>query len=252
MVLSDIRKSAREALAGKWGKGVLITLIYFLFEFLLGFISGLVEDIAFLSFIINIATIVISIPISYGLIISFMKLKRGEDVECYSFFIDGFSSFSRSWKIAGNILLKMWLPILLYVLATIALVFAVTFGVATSAVSNSSLFVIIASIIGIALFIAAFVYLFIRSLSYTLSYMVAYDNESMEAKVAVEESEKLMAGNRGKYVLLQLSFIGWAILTVFTLYIGMLWLVPYMQVAIVCFYEALKEKSSVQDKEVEE
>lgn len=252
MVLSDIRKSAREALAGKWGKGALITLIYFAFEFILGFISGKVENIAFLSFIVSIATIVISIPIAFGLIISFMKLKRGEEVKCYEFFTLGFSNFARSWKVAGNILLKMWLPILLYVLATFALVFATTFGLVASAIASSSLFVIIASIIGIALFIAAFVYLFIRSLSYTLSYMVAYDNESMEAKVAVEESEKLMAGNRGKYVLLQLSFIGWAILSVFTLYIGLLWLIPYMQVAIVCFYEALKEKSSVQDREVEE
>lgn len=242
MVLSDIRKSAREALTGKWGKGALITLIYFAFVFVLGFISGLVEDIAILSFIVEVATIVITIPISFGLIASFMKLKRGEEVKCYEFFNFGFANFARSWKIAGNILLKMWLPILLYVLATIALVFATTFGLAASAIAHSGAFVVIASIIGIALFIAAFVYLFIRALSYTLSYMVAYDNESMEAKDAVEESEKLMAGNRGKFVLLQLSFIGWAILTVFTLYIGMFWLVPYMQVAMVCFYEALKDK----------
>lgn len=242
MVLSDIRKQAREALAGKWGKGALITLAYFVIEFALGFISGLVEDIAVLSFIIEIATVVISIPISFGLIASFMKLKRGEEVKAFDFITYGFNNFARGWKIAGNILLKTWLPILLYVLATIALVFATTFGAAASAIASSGLFVVIASIIGVALFIAAFVYLFIKALSYTLSYLIAYDDESMEAKVAVEESEKLMVGNRGKYVLLQLSFIGWAILSVFTLYIGLLWLLPYMQVAIVCFYEALKDK----------
>lgn len=241
MVLSDIRKSAREALTGKWGKGALITLIYFLFEFALGFISGLVEDVTFLSFIVEIATIIISVPISFGLIASFIKLKRGEEVKCYEFLSYGFANFARSWKIAGNILLKMWLPILLYVLAIIVFVFATTFGIAASAVSSSSSFVVIASIIGAALFIAAFVYLFVKSLYYTLSYIIAYDNESMEAKDAVEESAKLMAGNRGKFVLLQLSFIGWAFLTIFTLYIGMLWLIPYMQVAMICFYEALKE-----------
>lgn len=243
MVLSDIRKQAREALAGKWGKGALITLIYFLFTFVLGFISGLVEDIAFLSFIIEIAIIVITIPISFGLIASFMKLKRGEEVKCYEFFNYGFANFGRSWKIAGNILLKMWLPILLYVLATFAFIFATSFGLVASTIASSSTFVVVASFIGIVLFIAAFVYLFVKSLYYTLSYMVAYDNENMEAKDAVEESQKLMAGNRGKFVLLQLSFIGWAILTVFTLYIGMLWLIPYMQVAMVCFYEALKDKN---------
>lgn len=243
MILSDIRKQAREALTNKWGKGALITLVYFLFTFVLGFISGLVEDIAVLSFIVEIATIVISIPISFGLIASFIKLKRGEEVKVFEFFSFGFTNFARAWKIAGNILLKMWLPILLYVISIFVLIFATSFGIATYAISNSGSFVVIASIIGFALFIAAFVYLFVKSLLYNLTYLVAYDNEAMEAKSVVEESAKLMTGNRCKFVLLQLSFIGWAILTVFTLYIGMLWLIPYMQVAMICFYEALKDKN---------
>lgn len=243
MVLSDIRKSARECLSGRWGKSVLITLIFMAFEFVLGFISSLIENIAFLSFIFNIATIVISIPISYGLIISFMKLKRGENVECYEFFTFGFSNFARSWKVAGNMLLKMWLPILLYVVAIFVLVFAVAFGAVASSMSGSTTFVVIATIIGIGLVIASFVYLFITALSYSLSYIVAFDNESMTEKETVLESKKLMTGNRGKLVLLQLSFIGWAILSMFTLYIGLLWLIPYMQVAIICFYEVLKDGS---------
>lgn len=244
MVLSDIRKSARETLSGKWGKGVLIILIFMLFEFVLTFISNLIKDIAFLSFIFNIANVVISIPISFGLIISFMKLKKGEDVQCYEFFTFGFSNFARSWKIAGNMLLKMWLPILLYILATFGLVFIIAFGIAASTIANSSAFAVIAIIIGIALFIAAFVYLFITTLSYSLVYIVAYDNEEMEEKAVVEESKKLMTGNKGKFVLLQLSFIGWAILSAFTLYIGVLWLIPYMQIAIICFYEVLKKGSN--------
>lgn len=241
MVLSDIRKQAREALSGKWQKGVLITLIYFAFEFVLSYISRLVEQIPVLSFVVSIGVLVISIPIAFGLIISFMKLKRGEEVKCYDFFTLGFSNFARSWKLAGNMLLKLWLPILLYVLAAMVLGFALSFGAITAYTANSSTVAIIISIVGIALWIAACVYLVISTLSYALTYMIAYDNEAMEAKEVVEESKKLMTGNRGKYVLLQLSFIGWAILTVFTLYIGVLWLIPYMQVALVCFYEALKE-----------
>ena len=241
MVLSDIRRQAREDLSGKWQKGVLITLVYFAFEFILGYISGLVKDIAILDFVIGVATLIISIPIAYGLIISFMKLKRGEEVKCYDFFTLGFSNFARSWKLAGNMLLKLLLPILLYVLAMFVLGFAISFSATTVILADVSAAAVFISIVGIILAIAAFVYLFISTLSYTLTYMIAYDNEEMEAKDVVEESKKLMTGNRANYVLLQLSFIGWAILTVFTLYIGVLWLVPYMQVAMICFYEALKE-----------
>ena len=203
MVLSDIRKSAREALSGKWGKGVLIVLAYFLFSFALGFVTSLVEKIPFLAFIIEVATIIITVPISFGLIASFIKLKRGEEVKAFDFITYGFNNFARSWKIAGNILLKMWLPILLYVLATIAFVFITSF-VVLAALAKSSIFVVIATIIGITLLIAAFVYLFVKSLLYSLAYLVAYDNEEMSGNEAVEESKKLMMGNRCKYVLLQL------------------------------------------------
>lgn len=242
MVLSDIRKQAREALANKWIKGVLIVLAYCAFEFVLGFVSGLVSNIRFLKFIMYIATIIISVPVSFGLIASFIKLKRGEEVKAFDFITYGFSKFSRAWVITGGILVKIWLPLLLYLLATIVLVLATTFGLAASAITNSSSFVIIASIIGIILYIAAFVFLFVKSLLYVLAYFVGYDNENMSGKEAAEESAKLMIGNRCKIILLQLSFIGWSILTIFTLYIGMLWLIPYMQVAMVCFYEALKNK----------
>jgi len=241
MILSDIRKSAREALAGRWSKGVFIVLAYFVFTFALGFITGIVEYIPSLILIVEIAIIVITIPISFGLIASFIKLKRGEDVKAFDFFSYGFANFKRSWKIAGNILLKMWLPILLYVLATIALAFTTSFGLAASAILNSASLLSISSLIGIALFIAAFIYLLAKSLLYSLAYLVAYDNEEMTGKEVVEESKKLMVGNRCKYILLQLSFIGWAILTIFTLYIGMFWLAPYMQVAMICFYEFLKD-----------
>lgn len=243
MVLSDIRKSARESLSGKWKKSVLITLILIAFEFALSCISRLIEDITFLSFIFSIANFVISIPIGYGVIISFMKLKRGEDVKCYEFFALGFANFARSWKIAGNILLKMQLPILLYLVSTFVLGFAIGFGAVATSMSGSTTFIIISAIIGIVLFIASLVYLVITALYYNLSYMIAFDNETMEGKKVVEESKKLMSGNRCKLILLKLSFIGWAILSIFTLYIGLLWLIPYIQVSTICFYEALKDSS---------
>ena len=71
----------------------------------------------------------------------------------------------------------------------------------------------------------------------------------------VEESEKLMTGNRGKYFVLQLSFIGWAILACLTFGIGFLWLTSYITISTICFYEALAGKSDspieVDSEEVE-
>ena len=66
----------------------------------------------------------------------------------------------------------------------------------------------------------------------------------MSGKEIVEESERLMRGNRWNYVWLTLTFIGWLILCAFTFYIGAFWLMPYVSVSTVCFYEALAGKDS--------
>ena len=39
------------------------------------------------------------------------------------------------------------------------------------------------------------------------------------------------------------TIIGWAILAVIPFYIGFFWLIPYIQVALICFYEDLVNKS---------
>lgn len=246
MILKDIRKQAREALTGKWGKSALIILTYFAISLVLSLLNSLSKDIEFLKFIIKIATIIINIPIAFGLINSFFRLKNGEEVKFYDFLIFGFKNFGRGWKIAGNILLKMWLPILLYIVAIIIITIGAAIGISAGVIAKSTAVLIITYITCAILFIAAFAFMIIKSLNYTVSYIVACDNVELSAKEAVEESEKLMKGYRGKYVLLQLSFIGWIILSLLTIYIGLLWLIPYMQIASIFFYEYIKENKKVE------
>ena len=159
MIISDIRKSARESLKGKWKTAILITLLYTAFSFSLSFMGNFLKG---LNSLIGVATAIISLPISFGIIISFMKLKRNEDVKVYDFFTLGLSNFARVWKITGNMLLKMWLPILLYILATIAFVFCVSFGTMYLFAAKSATLISILSFVGIALFIASFIYLVVR------------------------------------------------------------------------------------------
>ena len=236
---SEIRKNAREALAGKWGKAVCIILVYMAFSFVIGFIEGLVREDTLLYSIIDLAFAIISIPLSFGLIISFMKLSRGEDVSVLDFFKEGFARFGKSWGIALHTLLRMLLPIACIILVALLLVFSIGFGVASG---NYILTAVI-----VALYIATIIYSVSIGLLYSLSYYIGYDNPELSSKECVVQSAKLMKGNRGNLFLLELSFIGWAILAVFTLGIGMLWLMPYMQVALVCFYEKVIGKNTVED-----
>ena len=53
-----------------------------------------------------------------------------------------------------------------------------------------------------------------------------------------------MDGNKMKLFMLDLSFIGWAILCMFTLGIGYLFLQPYVEASHVAFYEDLKAQAA--------
>ena len=54
-----------------------------------------------------------------------------------------------------------------------------------------------------------------------------------------------MKGYKWKYVCLSLSFIGWMLLSILTLGIGLIFLYPYMQVSYICFYEKICEEKGV-------
>ena len=230
---SEIRKEAREALRGKWGKAVCIILVYTAFAFIIGLIEGLVGEGTALYTIIDLAYLVISIPLSFGLIISFMKLKRDEEVSCFDFFKDGFSRFGKSWGICFQTFIRLLLPIICLVL--IIILMAVLIGI--NAINGSASVSIGLAILAVVLYIATLIYAVSRSFLYVIAYNISYDNPELSSKACVLKSEALMKGNRGNYFLLDLSFIGWAILACLTLGIGMLWLLPYIQVAAVCFYE---------------
>ena len=243
---SEIKKDAKVALKGKWGKGICILLAYMLFTFALGFVEGIFENNDILFVLIEIAVLLISVPLSFGLTISFIKLKRGEDIKAFGFIKDGFSRFSKSWGISLRTLLKLLLPIVCIILAVL-LILGLTIFNAISDASNSFL-----NIISVIVYISSIVYVVSRALLYTISYYISYDNPELSSKECVLKSEELMKGNRGNYFLLELSFIGWAILTCFTFGIGLLWLVPYLQVAVVCFYERVAKIEAKTTKEVVE
>lgn len=62
------------------------------------------------------------------------------------------------------------------------------------------------------------------------------DNPEMGAMEAMKESLKLMKGNKRRYLHLYLSFLPLAFVSVFTCYIGFLWLTPYIRTTMAAFY----------------
>lgn len=82
----------------------------------------------------------------------------------------------------------------------------------------------------------------IKAYSYSMSGFILTENPEMTAKEAMQVSEKMMIGNKWRLFCLQISFIGWQILCIFSLGIGYLWLKPYMNAATAAFYDEISRK----------
>ncbi|MBR5241893.1 MAG: DUF975 family protein, partial [Clostridia bacterium] len=72
-----------------------------------------------------------------------------------------------------------------------------------------------------------------------MAYYIKLDHPEYTPTEAITESRKLMDGNKMRLFCLHLSFIGWAIVCLFTFGIGTFWLIPYMNAANAEFYQDL-------------
>ena len=236
MVSSQIRAEARNSLAGKWGKAALLTLVYVVLTYIIGFVLG------FVPFVGGIVSLVINPVLAFGFLIGFIKLKRGEEVGYIDFFKNGFNQFGKVWGVIGQTILKMILPIIA-IIVSVVILFA---GIGSTAASGDFS---ILTVIGVIAYIVSLIWAVVKGYSYVLSQYILYDNPDMNSKSIVEKSEELMVGHKWAWFWLPITFIGWLILSVFTLYIGLLWVLPYMQVALIIFYEELAGNTNSPAKE---
>ena len=83
----------------------------------------------------------------------------------------------------------------------------------------------------------------IATYRYAMAPYILYENPGMSAYEAIQRSKELMEGNKWRLFCLSFSFIGWRILAIFTLGIGLLWVIPYEEAAYAAFYrEIVRER----------
>lgn len=241
MKTKESKSLALEKLKGNWTKAVLITLVNFLFYYVINIFSGILNDS--LSLIISIGSLIIEIPITYGTIYAFMKIYNGEEVKVFDFFSLVFSNFTRAWGVTFKIFLKLLLPIIIF----IVLYVGIPIISATSFMANLGIFSIIFGILGIVLLFAALIKLIDKTLLYSISEFIAIDKPNLNTDEVVAKSETIMTRNTSKLVWLVFSFIGWLLLAALTYGIGYFWLVPYINLSIIAFYKKIIQNNSNQN-----
>jgi uncharacterized membrane protein len=219
--ISQIKKKSLATLKGKWGLGVALTFIVFLVTTIVPMFAEILLSGGFSQWINQTETPVIADMMN--LLISFLFIPL--TVASYWFFL----SIAR-WndpKISDVFAVYKEWELSLKLIGTSILV-----GIFTIL---WSLLLIIPGII--------------KGLSYSQVFFLLRDNPQLSALEAITESKIRMKGYKWKYFLMNLSFIGWAFIAIFTLGIGFLWLTPYISTANATFYNELIAPQVHEDQE---
>lgn len=78
------------------------------------------------------------------------------------------------------------------------------------------------------------------TMPFALSYYLLADENGMSGMQSLKVSASMMKGHLGQYLILQASFFPMIFFSAFLLYIPLLWVIPYMEMANVEFYRDLR------------
>ena len=112
-------------------------------------------------------------------------------------------------------------------------------GVQVDAAGNiiTGLFVILYTFLWSLLFVIPGI---VKSYSYSMAYYIRCDNPTFTATQAINESIRIMNGNKWRLFCLHLSFIGWFIVGALCCGVGVFWVNAYMKAAEAEFYQEIK------------
>lgn len=147
----------------------------------------------------SIATIIISGPLSYALAYMFLKQARDGEQMDLTHLVKGFTS-----DFGGTFLLEL----MVYIFTLLW-----------------SLLFIIPGIV--------------KGYAYSMAFYIKADNPDYDWNKCIKESMRLTSGHKMELFILDLSFIGWYLVGIFCLGIGILWVVPYHNAAKAQFYNEL-------------
>lgn len=83
----------------------------------------------------------------------------------------------------------------------------------------------------------------IATLSYSMTFFILADNPQMGAFEAIDQSKRMMDGQKWKLFCLWCRFLGWFLLGIVTLGIGFAWVGAYLFASFAAFYQDLLDSA---------
>ena len=247
---SELKSEAYNLISEDWGIAIGATVVIIIINIAVGLIPSIIGEIL---------TILIAGPIAFGTALFFLKISKGEKGEIENLFIAFKSKEALFSSISAYLLTLLifvptvlicgifWVALFLGDIENLSSVLGGAnfedspYALDPKVLNEYSSPIFDSGIVTIVLSAIIIIFLPIVILSLILSqvFFLLADQKANKGFEAIKMSWNLMKGNKTKLFLLQLSFIGWVILSVFTLFIGFLFLYPYMMTSFSKFYQNL-------------
>lgn len=250
----ELKALSKEQLRGQWTTVVLITLLFGVINFVDYKFTASFES----SFLISICSFLLAIVLGVFGNNLYLKLTRGVKVK----FTDMFVSGTIFLKAIGITLLQtlIMIPVAIIIVIIGTFVFiggAAGIGMTENFIIPNSIESFVSSVNYAYFFKFFFVILllaFIISIPVIIlgfylypSLILICEDETRGVGECIGTSFRLMHGNLWKYIVLQLSYLGWIVAGIFTLGIGYLWLFPYINTVNMNFFNQLVGYGSNQE-----
>ncbi len=250
MRLSEYRQTAKDRLNGQWGINVGLVVI-------VGLLTGAISNVSTMTDNTNIQLgisfllgILVLFAFSYSLYYVSLYVVRGGRAELGQIFccfsagllcsIDDYQySFPNCTICFGS---DLFIPLLPQAGSSVYVSLISTGGLTTNTESVSTLMNI--GVLGLYV-ISTLLFLLVTtiiSIIFKFAVWVKFDYPDLSVGDCIKRAWILLKDRWGKYILLQLSFIGWYILGFVALIVGLLFVAVYVNTASAFYDQALKEK----------
>lgn len=242
----QLKDMAHKQLEGHWGNMALRTFLIsvitmgaasipysgFMVSVVMSGTSGRMTpaggSIAVICYLLMLAVIILAMPMQYGFIHGCMKLRSGEPSQVGIIF----SKYNMLPKIL------------------MLLVYEIIFVLASMIVFVPALLLMDKlPPLGFVLMLAWYVAIFYIAIRVSMCTYILVENPYTSVWTSIKQSWNLMKGHIWRYLVLDLSFLGWILLAMLTCGILMYWVTPYMTMTFLNFYYDLKGNTLAQAEE---
>ncbi|MDA0871809.1 MAG: DUF975 family protein [Firmicutes bacterium] len=202
-------------------------------EFLPGTIFNLVTSIGLSFFFVSV--------LSIGLNNFFIRNRQEKKIDVMTSL---FMGFRLKYSLILKTLLSVFVALAIYIVPLFAMMVARLLFAFTSPILGTLISVLV---------LVGYIFLIIKVLDYALvTFLLADEDVVFESpKEYLEASKKMMKGYKFEFILLGFTFILWFFASLFTVFLLLIWLLPYVFQSYANFYLNLKPKPQVENVELE-